>query len=274
MTTRRPAAARPRPAGAPLSDFARHDQLWRDFRHDRSRRARNRLVLAFAPLVRDIAARSRRGLPSSVDVADLESDGYLGLMDAVEKYEHRRGREFSAYAGPRIRGAIVDGLRATDWVPRSVRRKIRELGAASGDLEGRLGRAPTEAELAAQLGVSRARLRVLRAQTSATLLVRLDEAASGDRLQEPVDEGEDGSSGAVRDAVRGLPQRQRSVISMSYWGRLSLRDIGQVLGLSESRVSQVRTQARVSIRLALAGRGKAARHSTRATPSGRTKPQV
>ena len=254
MTTRRPSTARPRPAGAPLVLVARHDHLWRAFRISRSRPARNRLVLAFGPLVRDVASRTRRGLPASVDVSDLESDGYIGLIDAVEKYEPRAGRDFRAYAVPRIRGAIIDGLRAADWVPRSVRRKIRVLNTASAELERRLDRPPSDDEMAAELGVTRTRLRVIRAQTSYTRLVSLEAGAIGDRLGMRAEDGEDGRAGVVRDAVRALPERQRRVISLSYWGRLTLQEIGQVLGLSESRVSQLRTQARHAIEVSLSRR--------------------
>ena len=242
MTSRQSSSASPGPGP---------DQLWREFTHGRSRRARNRLVLAFVPLVREIASRSRRGLPSSVDVADLESDGYIGLMDAVEKFDPYRGREFRSYAAPRIRGAIVDGLRATDWVPRFVRLKIRALSTAATELEQRHGHPPSEAEMATELGISRPRLRIVRAQTSYARLVGLDAGTRGDGREPPADEVGDARSEVVRDAVRDLPDREQWVISLSYWGRLTLKEIGQILGLSESRVSQLRGQARAALRITL-----------------------
>jgi RNA polymerase sigma factor for flagellar operon FliA len=231
---------------------AGQDELWRDFKRSGNRVARNRLVLAFAPLVWEVAARTRRGLPAFVDLGDLVSDGYVGLMDAVEKFDPQRGPEFRSYAVPRIRGAIVDGLRASDWVPRSVRQTVRDLTAATTDAEQRLGRAPLDGELAAELGVPKARLRAIKAQNSYINLVSLD-AALGDRLTPPAYDSDDGErSDGVRDAVRELPDREQWVISLSYWGRLTLTEIGQVLGVSESRVCQLRSHATAALRLSLA----------------------
>ncbi|RYJ00270.1 MAG: sigma-70 family RNA polymerase sigma factor, partial [Actinomycetales bacterium] len=130
------------------------DALWRRFKADGDRDARDRLVVHYSPLVKFVAGRVRSGLPASVDQNDLVSDGVLGLMDAVDKFEPERGLQFQTYAVTRIRGAIVDGLRGADWVPRSVRERIRDIDAAQTRLEARLGRTPTDEEVAAELELS------------------------------------------------------------------------------------------------------------------------
>ena len=127
------------------------DVLWRRFKHDGDREARDRLVVHYSPLVKFVAGRVRSGLPPAVEQADLVSDGVIGLMDAIDKFDPERGLQFQTYAVTRIRGAMVDGLRASDWVPRSVREKIREIDAAQTKLERSLGRAPSDAEVAAAI---------------------------------------------------------------------------------------------------------------------------
>jgi RNA polymerase sigma factor for flagellar operon FliA len=231
---------------------ARQDELWRDLKRSGNGSARDRLVLAYAPLVREVAVRTWRGLPAFVDLGDLVSDGYVGLMDAVEKFDPQRGCEFRAYAAPRIRGAILDGLRAADWVPRSVRRTARDLTAATSDAEHRLGRTPHDGELAAQLGVPMARLQAIKAQNSYAKLVRLDPELDDRPIPSSYDEDDGGSGVGVRDAVRQLPDREQWVIGLSYWGHLTLTEIGQVLGVSESRVCQLRSRATAALRLSLA----------------------
>lgn len=252
---RLPARRRPGSA-ASLASWDVHEPLWRAFKNTGGRPARDRLIVAYLPLVGDVAARTRRGLPASVDLADLVSDGYLGLMDAIERFEPELGHDFRSYATPRIRGAIIDGLRAADWVPRAVRRKIRDLAAATSDLELRNGRSPLEAELAVELGVSGARLEVLRAQTSSTRVVSLETGRLADELTTRASDSDDERAGGLRDAVQQLPERERWVISLSYWGHLTLTEIGTVLGVSESRVCQLRGHAWATLRRALAPCGQ------------------
>jgi RNA polymerase sigma factor for flagellar operon FliA len=236
-------------------DPAWDDELWRDFKATGSRLARDRLVLAFRPLVRHVALRTKQRLPACVDLDDLVSDGYLGLMDAVDKFEPDRNVPFRAYAVPRIRGAILDGLRAADWVPRSVRRRIGVLRVATADVQLRQGRRPFDAEIAAEIGISGARLRDTQAHTRRSHLVSLDGAGLGDRLTPHAVEGLPGGDVELRtgllEAMRQLPPREQRVLALSHWERLTLTEIGQVMSISESRVCQLRTRATTALRRAL-----------------------
>ena len=208
-------------------------------------------MLHYAPLVRFVVGRVRAGLPLSVDSADLVSDGIIGLMDAIEKFDLTRNLTFQTYAVPRIRGAVLDGLRSADWVPRQVRESIRDIGVAQSALEARLGRLPTEAEVAAELGVSRRKLRTMYADSSHTTIVSLDGlGVSGSldlraRTRLP-GAGEEIPAGFMA-AVRALPERDQVVVALYYWEGLSLAEIGQVLGVSESRVSQLRSRAALTL---------------------------
>src|SRR6266498_3381251 len=146
------------------------DELWTEYKAKGDPEVRDRLVLQYAPLVKYVAGRVRSGLPASVDGADLVSDGVIGLMDAIEKFDPGRGLQFQTYAVPRIRGAILDGLRAMDWVPRSVRDKVRNVERAQVVLETRLGRTPTDREIADELGIGLRALRDTYASVSFTSL--------------------------------------------------------------------------------------------------------
>jgi RNA polymerase sigma factor for flagellar operon FliA len=223
------------------------DQLWRDFKDLGDPGARDQLVVIFAPLVRQVAARIKLGLPRRVDLADLVSDGIIGLMDAVERFEPERGLQFRTFAVPRIRGAIIDGLRASDWAPRSVREKLRDLQAAVGALERRHARSPDEVEVAGELGVTSAELHDIRAQGDKAGIVSLEAAEQTGKftphaLVGPPGDDADLPDGFI-DAVRGLPKRQQIVIALYYWERFSLKEIGHVLGVSESRASQLHRTA-------------------------------
>ena len=226
------------------------DTLWQRFKDDGDRDARDRLVVHYSPLVKFVAGRVRSGLPSSVDQADLVSDGVLGLMDAVDKFEPERGLQFQTYAVTRIRGAIVDGLRSSDWVPRSVREKIRDITAAQTLLETRLGRSPSDAEIAAELDLSVEELRKIYSLTAHTSVVSfetvLDDEAPVSRTDLPGAD-DDLPPGFLR-AVRELAERDQVVVALYYWERLTLAEIGQVLGVTESRVSQLHSRATMSLR--------------------------
>ena len=226
------------------------DELWRRFKEDGDRDARDRLIVHFSPLVKFVAGRVRSGLPPSVDQNDLVSDGVFGLLDAVEKFEPERGLQFQTYAVTRIRGAIVDGLRSSDWVSRSVREKIRDVDAASARLEAELGRAPKDRELATELGITVGELRKVYSQTAHTSVVSFETVVDDEAPRETAE-----LPGAADDlppgflaAVRELPERDQVVVALYYWERLTLAEIGQVLGVTESRVSQLHSRATMTLR--------------------------
>ncbi len=261
-------APRPAPAGAePPDELAR---LWQEFKASGSPEARERLILHYAPLVKYVASRVATGLPSSVEQADLVSYGMFGLIDALDKFEPGRGNKFETYAIPRIKGAIIDELRAMDWVPRSVRFKAREIEKAYADLEAMLKRAPTEAELAARLGISVSELHDVVTQISFVSVLALDEVLSvgSDRgeqvslLDTLADRGHDPTVGVESQETRGmlaaainsLSEREKIVVTLYYFEGLTLAEIGEILGVTESRVCQIHTKAVNGLRLQLAER--------------------
>ena len=251
----RPAVAQrwARPDGGVMEDPDNSvDLLWRRFKETGDTDARDRLVLQYSPLVKYVAGRVRSGLPSSVDQADLVSDGVIGLMDALEKFDPGRGLQFQTYAVSRIRGAIVDGLRASDWVPRSIREKVRAIDAAQARLEARLGRAPDDEEVAAELSVPVAELRTMYSQTAHTTVVSFESATVGEeetpRSSIDLPGADDDIPAGFLTAVRELAERDQVVIALYYWDRLTLAEIGQVLGVTESRVSQLHSRATMTLR--------------------------
>jgi RNA polymerase sigma factor for flagellar operon FliA len=233
--------------------------IWHSFKADDDPGARERLILHYAPLVKYVASRVATGLPASVDQADLVSYGMFGLIDALQKFEPGRGNKFETYAIPRIRGAIIDELRAMDWVPRSVRFKQREIEKALTDLESMLKRQPTEKELAERLGMSLQELHEVITQISFVSVLALDETVSvGTDRGEKVslvdtlaDKGFDPSTGVESQETRGLlaaainelSEREKIVVTLYYFEGLTLAEIGDILGVTESRVCQIHTKA-------------------------------
>jgi RNA polymerase sigma factor for flagellar operon FliA len=232
---------------------------WDAFKTSGDAEAREKLILHYAPLVKYVASRVATGLPSSVDQSDLVSYGMFGLIDALEKFEPGRGNKFETYAIPRIKGAIIDELRAMDWVPRSIRFKARELEKAQADLEAMLKRQPTEGELAERLGVSRRELHDMLAQISFVSVLALDEvvSAGADRGEQVslidtlADKGIDPTWGVESQETRGLlaaainslSEREKIVVTLYYFEGLTLAEIGEILGVTESRVCQIHTKA-------------------------------
>jgi RNA polymerase sigma factor for flagellar operon FliA len=239
-------------------------RLWDGFKGSGSPEARERLILHYAPLVKYVASRVAVGLPASVEQADLVSYGVFGLIDALEKFEPGRGNKFETYAIPRIKGAIIDELRAMDWVPRSVRFKAREIDKAQADLEAMLKRQPTERELAERLGMTMRELHEVVAQISFVSVLALDEMVSvgADRgeqvslLDTLPDRGLDPTSGVEGQETRGLlaaainslSEREKIVVTLYYFEGLTLAEIGYILGVTESRVCQIHTKAVAGLR--------------------------
>lgn len=230
--------------------------VWREFRTTGDAALRNRLVLQYAPLVKYVAGRLRTRLPENVDADDLVSDGVLGLMDAIERFEPDRGLSFQTFAVPRIRGAIIDGMRAMDFVPRSVRDKLRTVQRAQLALEERLGRAPDEVELAQETGLSVSTLRDLGRQGSSNH-ANLDDFDLADELSNAAEHliEEGAVTASVMQAVEGMTERDQILIALYYFEGLTLAEIGQVLGVTESRVSQLHRRAMTTLRTKMAEHG-------------------
>jgi RNA polymerase sigma factor for flagellar operon FliA len=241
------------------------EEVWADYKSTGSATARDRLILNYSPLVKYVAGRVSTGLPSNIEQADLVSYGIFGLMDAIEKFEIGRGIKFETYAISRIKGAIIDELRAIDWVPRSVRFKAREVEKTLSILENELRRAPTDPEVAKAMGISVQELRSIYNQVSFVSMVALDEllsvgAEKGDKLS-LIDTLEDHSSEdpvaafeaeemkrVLAGAINKLPEREKIVVTLYYYEGLTLAEIGQVLGVTESRICQMHTKAVMQLR--------------------------
>ncbi len=246
----------PVPSGIP--------ELWQEYKATQSVDARNRLVLHYSPLVKYVAGRVSSGLPHNVDQNDLVSYGMFGLIDAIAKFDLERGYKFETYAIARIRGAIIDELRSIDWVPRSVRAKARAVEKAYAKLENQLLRTPTDAEVAEAMGTSEEELQALFAQISFFGLVALEETLSvGPERADSVtvaDTIPDPGAGPVAAfeeeetreilvaAINRLPEREKVVLALYYYESLTLNQIGDILGITESRVCQIHTKAVLQLR--------------------------
>ena len=243
--------------------------LWREYKSAGQERLRERLILHYSPLVKYVAGRVGAGLPPNIEQADLISYGIFGLIDAIEKFDLERAIKFETYAMSRIRGAIIDELRSIDWIPRSVRSKAREVERAYAALEGRLHRSPTEAEVAGELGIGLEDLHTIFSQVSFVNVVALDELLSaggekGDTLslvdtlqdtkaEDPVAAFEnEETKHLLARAINTLPEREKIVVTLYYYEGLTLAEIGQVLGVTESRICQMHTKAVLQLRGKLA----------------------
>jgi RNA polymerase sigma factor for flagellar operon FliA len=239
--------------------------LWRRYKQSGDERARERLVVAYSPLVKYVSGRMASGLPAHVEEADLISYGLVGLINAIERFDLEREIKFETYAITRIKGAIIDELRSLDWVPRSVRQKAREIERANAKLENKLQRAPTDEEMAEALGMSVHEFQESLLQISHSTVAALDELwsvgdSSGDQvslldtLQDPdapdpaaiMDQTD--LKDRVADAIARLPEREKLVVALYYYENLTLREIGEVLGVTESRISQLHTKAVLRLR--------------------------
>jgi RNA polymerase sigma factor for flagellar operon FliA len=240
-------------------------RLWGEYKADGTRDARERLIIHYSPLVKFVAGRVAAGLPQNIEQADLVSYGIFGLIDAIDKFDPGRGFKFETYAISRIKGAIIDELRSIDWVPRSVRAKARSIERAFSKLENELRRNPDDAEVAAELGISEPELAHVLSQISFTGLVALDEllaAGNSDRsgsttvgdtiadsAHDPVEAFEvDEMKHLLADAINRMPDRERLVLTLYYYEGLTLAEIGDVLGVTESRVCQIHTKAILQLR--------------------------
>ena len=243
--------------------------LWRDYKTTKQEKLRERLILHYSPLVKYVAGRVGVGLPPNIEQADLVSYGIFGLIDAIEKFDLERAIKFETYAIARIKGAIIDELRSIDWIPRSVRYKAREVEKAYAGLEAKLHRSPTEAEVAEEMGIKLEDLHTIFSQVSFVNVVALDELLTaggekGDKLslvdtledtkaEDPVAAFEtEETKYLLAKAINTLPEREKIVVTLYYYEGLTLAEIGQVLGVTESRICQMHTKAVLQLRGKLA----------------------
>lgn len=227
--------------------------------------ARDHLIVHYSPLVKFVAGRVGAGLPSNVDSGDLIGSGVFGLIDAIERFEPDRGVKFETFAVPRIRGAIYDGLRQLDWVPRSVRSRARQVEKAFAEIEHRHGRAPTDEELAGHLHITDNELTKWLKSIASTTIGPLDRAIAAGAEPSTPDTAMSGSPTAVvedkelslimRGEIRKLPEREKLVLSLYYDEGFTLSEIGDVIGVTESRVSQIHTKSILHLRSRLSAAG-------------------
>ena len=245
------------------NDAAAIEGLWSEYKRTQSRDARDRLIVHYSPLVKYVAGRVSAGLPQNIEQSDLVSYGIFGLIDAIDKFDTDRGIKFETYAIARIKGSIIDELRAIDWVP-----KARSVEKAYAKLENELHRTPTDVEVAGEMGMSEGELHTIFNQISFVGLVALDEmlAVGGERgesttLGETIADKGEGPVAAfeveemkqiLADSINRMPEREKIVLTLYYYEGLTLGEIGEVLGVTESRVCQIHTKAVLQLRSKLA----------------------
>jgi RNA polymerase sigma factor for flagellar operon FliA len=232
---------------------------WEAYQHSKDPQVRQDLLNHYLPLVRNVAGRMALGFPKSVELSDLISTGVIGLIEALKNFDPERGVKFETFAVPRIRGAILDELRSLDWVPRSTRAKAREIDRSTVRLENRLGRVPTKAELAEDMKITPKELLAALEDVSGTTLLSLDELVYREEdnrqvprvetLESPQKETVLGDierqelRAYLINAISSLSEQEKLVIALYYYEELTLREIGEVMSISESRVSQIHTKS-------------------------------
>lgn len=241
------------------------EQLWHEFKANNSKIAKDKLLVEYAHLVKYVSARLAVNLPASVDRNDLISSGVMGLIKAVETFEPDRGFKFETFAGHKIRGAILDELRALDWVPRSVRQKSRELQRTYAKLENDLGRIPYDDEVCEALGITIREYENLLAEVTPTTIISLEEAMPGresdakelkiiDTIEDPGSDnplkelGFSEVKSILKEAIAALPEKEKLVVALYHYEELTLKEIGVVLDITESRVSQIHSKAILKLR--------------------------
>ena len=253
--------------GMSLFEQKTEEELWIEFRKTESIQLRDAFIRQYMPLVKYVAGKVAVGMPGNVEFDDLVGFGQFGLLDAIEKYDPSKNVKFKTYAVTRIRGAIFDELRQIDWVPRSVRQKSREIEDAINTLESRLGRTASDAEIAESLGVSEDVYHRIIMKVSGTSVLSLndvwhngDDAANasiGDSIESPSSMNPDAIvereeiKKVIVQAINELPEKEKMVIVLYYHEDLTFKEIGQVLNVSESRISQLHTKANLRMRAKL-----------------------
>lgn len=238
----------------------------KDYRSTMDPDVKDKIIVEYAPLVRFIAMKIAARLPSSIELDDLISCGVIGLMDAISKFDPSRDNKFKTYAEFRIRGAILDELRSQDWVPRSVREKSKQLERAYAKLEREFGRPATDEEMCTELECSLEEFHELVNKSKSVSLLNIDDSATFNRGDKKLMMGllenrrssnpfnavnYKNSQNIIKEGIKSLPEKQRLVLSLYYFEDLNLKEIGQVLDVTESRVSQLHTQAILKLKAKL-----------------------
>lgn len=243
------------------------ERAWTRWTQDRDGAAREQLIVHYSPLVKFVAGRVAAGLPAGTDTGELIGTGIFGLMDAVDRFKPELGFKFETFAVPRIKGAMLDGLRALDWVPRSVRARSRQIENAMASLSHALKRSPTDDELCVELNIDNDELQRWLGMIAVANVGPLDHVVSGPVEVEPRQlppSGDDGPDAVIEDRelrqvmrqeVRNLPERERTVVALYYDEGMTLAEIGSVLGVTESRVSQIHSKAIIMLRSQLSAAG-------------------
>lgn len=227
------------------------DEIWKEYHKSRDPGLKEQIILKYAYLVKYVAGRLSMHVGQYVDFEDLVSYGIFGLIDAIDKFNFARGVKFETYASLRIRGEIIDSIRKLDWVPRSLRQKSKQLEQAYTSMESELGRAPTESELAEKLNISISEIQDLIKKSSLNMVVSLDDFLDQDNEMPMINVVNSNSETPellyekqelktiLIDAINELNEKQRKVVSLYYFEELTLKEISLIMGVSESRVSQI-----------------------------------
>ncbi len=245
-------------------DQCKEENLWKDYKKSNDQVIRDYFVIKYAPLVKYVAGKVSMGMPQSIEYDDLVSYGVFGLIDAIGKYDPARGIKFKTYAMTRIRGAIFDELRSIDWIPRSVRQKAKQIENVIAELENKLGRTVEDEEIAKELGITIHEFHIILNKVSGTSMISLndiwylgddsDELSIMETLEAPDNMNPDvliekeEIKEYIIDAIKKLPDKEKKVIVLYYYEDLTLKEIGQVLEVTESRVSQLHTKAIMRLR--------------------------
>ena len=250
-----------------LIDEKMEDELWHEFKKTRSTKIRDQFIKQYMPLVKYVAGKVSTGMPESVEFDDLVGYGQFGLLDAISRYDPDKNVKFKTYAVTRIRGAIFDELRELDWVPRSVRQKSREIEDTITELEAKLGRTASDAEIAKAMGMTESEYESVVMKVSGTNILSLndvwysnddsDNMSIGDNIEAPNSMNPDviverkEIKRVIIQAINELPQNEKMVIILYYHEDLTFKEIGQVLNVSESRISQLHSKANLRLRAKL-----------------------
>ncbi len=235
--------------------------LWQAYKEKGDQTAKDQLIVGYVPLVKSIAGRLFVTYNSQVEYDDIVGYGIIGLIDAVEKFDHKKGIKFETYASIRIRGAVVDHLRTNDWIPRSLRAKYRKVEEVVQRLQSEMGGEATDDMIAKELGMTLDEYSSYMGEITTYAVVSLEEKIEENKSFDIVSEDEDYMPGealerkelkrALADALRGLPEKERQVLELYYYSELTYKEIAAVLEVTESRISQIHTKAITKLKASL-----------------------